>query len=279
VSSTSCASPTDRIRLGLHASDTMSGMTSADHHKYRYPDPAENITLTLVDQSELSPELWGEQESSVLAKIDEALRHGRLLTLLDYGSGTGRLAVRYAEIFERVTSFEPDAGRAREQRDFIAMTPLADRIRVIEDLAVADAEYNAVLCSHVIQHVPRAVAERVLQDITGHVEHGGVVVLLTTLSPDKDPHYVLSYVSDAGRAVEDDVSAVEFENAAREDVIGVLPVRFFPLAGLVAELDRLGMDTLGAFGFHGSSGIVGPATEASPELLRCRDVALVTRRR
>ena len=257
----------------------MVRMASGGDDTYRYPDVNDHITLTLIDQCEIPPGVWEDQESTVLAGVDEVLRQGPLRRLLDYGSGGGRLAVRFADTFESVTSFEPDPDRAQLQREFLATRPQGRRIRVVEDPSDAGADFDVVLCSHVIQHVPHAMADSVLHDVSTRVARGGFAVILTTLSPRSTPVFVLNYVTEDGRAVEDEVSADTFEAALRTRSIGVLPIRFFPFDVLVADLDRLGMDTVTAFGFHGNSGVVGPTTVTSPELLRCRDMVLVTRRR
>jgi SAM-dependent methyltransferase len=245
---------------------------------YRYPDPGERVTTAIIGRSGIA-DVWGEQEQTVLAGIDELLRSGPRGSLLDYGSGLGRLSLRYAATFDRVTSFEPDPSRAAEQRAILATAPGAERIRLIEEIRHADHGYDAVLCSHVIQHVPHAVASRVLGEVAARVGPGGAAIVLTTLSSDAEPCYVLNYIDTDGEPVEQEVALDAFERAFAAPAAGVLPVRFFTFAGLVDELRRWDLDTLAAFGFHGTHGVVGPTTEATPDLLRCRDIAVVARRR
>jgi hypothetical protein len=58
---------------------------------------------------------------------------------------------------------------------------------------------------------------------------------------------VLNYVTEDGRAVEDEVSADTFEAALRTRTIACCRSDSFPFDVLVADLDRLGMDTVTAF--------------------------------
>jgi cyclopropane fatty-acyl-phospholipid synthase-like methyltransferase len=222
---------------------------------------------------------WEQQESAVLEQVDGILRRYPRQAALDYGSGLGRLARRYAAIFRQVTSYEPDAGRARQQRESMAGSADADRIRLVSDVADVGDGYDAVVCSHVIQHVATPTAGDILQDIALRIHPGGHLLLVTTLSPHSSDMFVVDRIAEDGAVVEDEVSWAGFNSTAEAGTQGVLPVRFFSFDDLVSVLAKLGMDLVSAFGFHGGAGVVGPLGAATPELLQCRDVAILGRLR
>ena len=248
-------------------------------HPYEYPDDGDRVTLAIMAQSDLSPEQWEYEESAVLEHIDAIILEGPRDRLLDYGSGLGRLALRYAATFDHVASYEPDLGRANMQRDHVAADEYGARVQVASDPSELGADFDAAVCSHVIQHVPTDVVTTILGDITGRLRRGGHLLLITTLSADPNPRFVVGRFSDAGRAVEDAVSQETFNETLRGSPSGQLPVHFFPYADLIEILDEQGMDLVVAYAFHGTVGVVGPLLSAAAEVVGCRDVAVLARRR
>lgn len=247
----------------------------SDGQPYHYPDEGDRVTVALMGQQALSPSEWERQESAVLARMEQTFRQHPHDAALDYGSGLGRLAIRFASVFHRMTSYEPDAGRARQQRDITANSPLADRIRVVSDVADIGSGYDAVICSHVIQHVVTGAAGEILRDTSARIRIGGHLLLLTTLSPRPSEMFVVGRVSDIGQVVEDEVSRATFDTTLQSGRQGILPVRFFAYDDLLAAVTEVGMDVVAVYGLHGAIGIVGPLRAASPDLLRCRDIAML----
>jgi SAM-dependent methyltransferase len=246
---------------------------------YSYPDEGDRITLALMRQREFQVEQWEQQELTILDQIDAILARSRRDILLDYGSGLGRLAIRYAASFARVVSYEPDAQRAVRQRERLAALPGDGRIRVVSSLDEAGADYDTVLCSHVLQHVPVEVATDILDEIGRRIRPHGHVLLITTLSSKERDTFVIGRLLETGSVTEDEVSSEIFNVTARSGANGLLPVRFFAFQDLVATLASRRLDLVTAFGFHGNAGIVGPLTTVMPELLKCRDVAVLARRK
>jgi SAM-dependent methyltransferase len=242
---------------------------------YRYPDHGDRVTVALMSRGGLSHEEWEAQEAHVLSRLDDVLAGAPARTLLDYGSGLGRLALRYAGMFERVTAYEPDLHRADEQRRCVAGQPRVEVVTRLDDTAVG---YDAVVCSHVIQHVRTDMVEPVVRDVVGRVRDGGHVLLITTLSPGPEPRFVIGSLDGDGAVVERPVSKQEFDAAVAGDP-GQLPVHFFPYGWLLAACDAVGLEPVAAYGLHGRAGVVGPVTSETPELLACRDIALLARRR
>jgi SAM-dependent methyltransferase len=246
---------------------------------YHYPDEGDRVTLALMEQRGIPRSEWERQEEAVLGRIDRVLLRYRHGTALDYGSGYGRLARRYAGIFRRVTSYEPDAERAGQQRELVAGSTGADRIAVVSDLGDAGTGYDAVICSHVIQHVASPTARSILRDIADRMRPTGHLLLVTTLSPGSSDRFVVSRLADNGDVVEDSVSRDRFDSAFQTGTQGLLPVRFFAFDDLRATLAELGMDLAAAYGFHGDAGVVGPLQAATADLLRCRDIAVLAQLR
>ena len=259
-----------------------------DHRSagYRYADPGDRLTRQLIAQSGLSDEAWERQESLVLDELT-----GPLTTLeprrrlLDFGSGLGRLSVRFAGLFDQVTSIEPDVDRARAQAATVAASPYADRIQLTSGgLGPAEVgQYDAVICSHVIQHVGTATANSILDTLAAALRPGGYLLLLTTLTSTTAERFVIKRLAAGSRVFEQDVSRAEFELACRTNEIGRLPVRFFSYSDLADALARRSLRLVASYLFHGRLGVVGPVT-APPvptggiaEPLAWRDIAILAR--
>lgn len=234
-------------------------MVAAMSHSYRYPDPGDRVTAGAiravgVDEAELR-----RQESEVLDIFEKRLGIEPRRSLLDYGSGEGRLSGRFAALFANVVAYEPDEDRRAVHAGLIS--PGSD----IELLAAFDrsahaARFDAVICSHVIQHVSRDEAEVVLGDLAAALRPGGILLLLTTstgLLWDDKPRFFVSRLGPAGEAVESEVSAVEFDAAFRRNTCGELPIHFYGKSELLDSLTRHGFADLQAYGLHGNAGVVG----------------------
>jgi len=258
-------------------------MSASQFQEYRYPDPGDRLTATFILRSELEEAEWARQESQVLDLLSEPWR--RLdppARLLDFGSGLGRLTLRFAGGFDRVVSVEPDADRAAGQREAVAASPHGSRVEIRSEVSSeADRTYDAVLCSHVIQHVTADAALAVLNELARLLQPGGHLLLTTTLAPDGEDRYAIKENGRGGFS-ERDVGPEEFDAACRVNRTGLLPVHFYGYPGLVADLERRGLDVVGGYGFHGVHGVVGPLAippERTSEFDACRDLAVLAVRR
>jgi SAM-dependent methyltransferase len=249
---------------------------------YRYPDQGDGLTLRLIADSGLSLAEWEAQESAVLDALSVLLgglpSRGRLL---DFGSGLGRLAIRFAGLFDRVTSIEPDASRAAVQRKHLAAAGRLDQVEV-RTAGLDDADvgvYDAAVCSHVVQHVQAAAALAILDGLARALRPGGYLLLLTALAPPDGDRFAINDIDTDGGFIERPVTPDEFDAACRDNVEGRLPVRFFTYQSLIDLLRERGVRPVAAYGFHGPSGVFGPLPGQGQDLpaavAGCRDLAVL----
>lgn len=260
-----------------------------DHRpvEYRYPDPGELLTLQAIADTGLSVDAWEGQESQVLdALTDPWSRLAPPRRLLDFGSGLGRLTLRFAGLFDLVTSIEPDVDRARAQVEAVAVSGLADRIQVrTNGLGSADyGQYDAVICSYVLHHVDTAAASSILDELALAPRPDGYLLVLTTLTSSTSERFTIERLDADNRLLEQEVSRAEFDLSCRSNEVGRLPVRFFSYSDLTDAFARRSLRMVASYLFHGRLGVVGPLT-APPVLtsrtvkpLPWRDIAILARR-
>ncbi|HKA70094.1 MAG TPA: methyltransferase domain-containing protein [Actinomycetes bacterium] len=260
-----------------------------DHRpvEYRYPDPGERLTLQVIADSGLSVDAWEGQESQVLDALTDPLATlAPPRRLLDFGSGVGRLALRLAGLFDQVTSIEPDPDRARAQVEAIAVCGLADRIQVrTNGLGPADhGQFDAVICSHVLQHVDTAAASSILDELAIAPRPDGYLLVLTTLTSSTSERFTIERLDADNRLLEQEVSRSEFDLSCRSNEVGRLPVRFFSYSDLTNAFARRSLRLVASYLFHGGLGVVGPLiappalTNPPVEPLPWRDIAILARR-
>ncbi|MEQ1577379.1 MAG: bifunctional 2-polyprenyl-6-hydroxyphenol methylase/3-demethylubiquinol 3-O-methyltransferase UbiG [Hyphomicrobium sp.] len=101
------------------------------------------------------------------------------LTVLDIGCGGGLVSEPVARMGAKVTGLDPGeenivAARAHAEPQGL---PIEYRIGLVEDLAAAGEQFDAVLCLEVVEHVPDVGA--FLKTCAGLVRPGGVMILST----------------------------------------------------------------------------------------------------
>lgn len=199
---------------------------------YRYPDPLDVITSTLLESLDPDPAVWRSREEADLGPVLDALPGGG--RVLDVGAGRGRLADRLADRFERVIALEPDPSRAEDCRRAVAGR--ANVTVVCADLAGAplgEGEVDAVVCHHVLQHVPTGAVPTMLAGMRRVLRPGGTLVLVTTLTDGPDAFVALGR---RGKAVtQRRISAGEFDMLAA-GAGHLLPVHLFSEETLVRLL-------------------------------------------
>jgi hypothetical protein len=253
-------------------------VASGDQRAYRYPDDGDAVAVGIIAASGLSGQEWEQQESFVLQQFDKTISAAEAHRMLDYGSGLGRIAKRYASLFESVTSYEPDADRLRDQQDQIEPDPNRDRIDLISALNDSHIGYDLAVCSHIIQHVSTELIDDLMDDLVSRVRRGGHFILLTTLSAEDQQQFAIGRLH-AGRSIEVSVSRDEFNAATRDGGHQLLPVHFFPFATVISLCGVRGLEVVEAYGLHGRVGVVGPVATMTSQLDSCRDIAVLARRR
>ena len=115
------------------------------------------------DEPEAVPSRTSKRANRLFGKVWPFLRDRKDLTVLDFGGGDGRLMQRFVEAGARVDLI--DYGTAT--------TAGVRRIGDTEASLQPGVEYDAIISSHVIEHVPNPV--EILTSLTRHLKSDGVL--------------------------------------------------------------------------------------------------------
>lgn len=218
---------------------------------YRYPDTLDLVTSALIAQHG-DRETWRVREEKGLAAVLAALPHGG--RVLDVGAGRGRLAARLAGRFDDVVALEPDPDRAAECA--AAVSGMGNVAVVVADLLSAplpESFFDAVVCHHVVQHVPVSVLPAMIDRMRRLLVPGGTLALVTALATGDDEFIALDTAD--GTVTTRRVSAEEFDTLAAGGP-GPLPVHLFADRTLRSHLSLFSaVDTKA----HGGEGVLHSA--------------------
>ena len=202
------------------------------------PSPAyhnewDQIVTGFIARNEPFLGYWERSEKFALELIDSSVRPRRH-RLLDLGCGGGRLLVRYAKSFDEVVALEPDPvrmGRAVATAREAGLNNVRFVNALFEDCASNLGAFDVVLCSHVIQHLPLAAVEPMMQRIYARLVRGGLVVLLTAHSCRQSDAFKLWSLSDT--RWETEVGGDEFNRILADECRNdTLPIHAFGLRSL-----------------------------------------------
>lgn len=137
----------------------------------------------------------GRRQAEGLARRIEAYT-GRSLDgarLLDYGCGTGRVAVALAERCERLYGLDIMPGALRMAQETAAALGVHNAEWLdASSLPALAGRYDAVISTWVFQHIPTRQGERILRTILEGLAPGGVGAIHFTMRPPRALTGVLS---------------------------------------------------------------------------------------
>lgn len=200
---------------------------------YRYPDTFDLATSALIARHG-DREAWRMREEEDLSAVLAALPDGG--RVLDVGAGRGRLAIRLADRFETVVALEPDPERAAECE--VAVSGMGNIAVVVADLLSAplpESFFDAVVCHHVVQHVPVFVLPAMLERMRRLLVPGGALAIVTASATGDDELVALETAG--GTVATRRVSPEEFDTLAAGGP-GPLPVHLFADRTLRDHLSR-----------------------------------------
>ena len=234
-----------------------------NRQEYHYPDTGDALTIALI-HTESTDAYWQASESHVLELALQFLQtHGTIGRMLDLGCGMGRLLPVFSPHVRTLEGLEPDKERCDAAMRMAASLP---NTAVYQgDYRNMAGSYDAVLCSHVIQHIPRSDCTQLFARLAVHTAPGALVLLTTTYTPEDADRFVReSFV--AGKRQCTPTNAATFDAGAP---LGSLPVRFFAASTLESLASRSGFRIVARYGYH----FAAPADILSVELDQARNAA------
>lgn len=229
---------------------------------YTYPDRQDRLTCQLIE-TEYDGAYWGKSEDAVLSRACDLIHNLRKtghacwsekeLRLLDAGCGLGRLFSVFADAgVDTITAVEPD------QQRFAEAAKEADRVTgksscrvqaLYGDCSVLpeQSSFQIVLSSHVLQHITRAMAEALMEEMSRRLQPGGLFILTTTCTDNTDDLFFRESWRNGERHEE------PIDGTAFDETFGmpdVLPVRIFASDTVKEMAARHGLSFREVLAYH-----------------------------
>lgn len=213
---------------------------------YEYPDVDDRLTRELIDRKEPYPGYWEASENRVLSHAERFLNPEKKGRLLDIGCGDGRLLGKFDTYFGEIIGLEPDRDRLNKAKegagDLEASLELVNKTFLEADF---EDTFDAVLCSHVLQHIQTSSIESFEAKIEDVLEQNGILILTTSHSGRKEDMFLKGYMEE-GEFSEDKISEEEFNSLVTNDE-NVLPVHLFTIRNLRELLDGFRIKSVRVF--------------------------------
>ena len=222
--------------------------------KYTYPDGDDRLTREWFDGAGEEFKRYSEvSDHRVMEKLNGWLQGhtGGQASLLDAGCGEGRLILELAAGFHRVEAVEPDAARIDRAKAKVRLAGLEDKVTfncgTIEQIAPT-ARFDAVVCSHVLQHVHTASVPTLLRRLREVLFDGGQLVLTTCHSTTGQESFDQT-LNQGGQLIAEPVSKEQFD-ALIYNQESILPCRYFTELELTALVVAAGFEIRQVWLFH-----------------------------
>ncbi|MBQ8830054.1 MAG: class I SAM-dependent methyltransferase [Oscillospiraceae bacterium] len=211
---------------------------------YTYPDKNDMLTIQLI-MGVSEGNYWGESENEILKVALDTVKSYDNPKMLDCGCGQGRLFPIFAPHVQSIYALEPDTQRYSIAVDSAAALSEYDIAVKNNDSSSLnrDQEFDIVLSSHVLQHIPESVADSMIADIAAHTAPGGCIIVTTTHTDRAEDILTMEYFKD-GKRVCDEVDEETFKESFSKE--GVLPVRLFADGSVPKLFAKHGFDKVSA---------------------------------
>ncbi len=215
---------------------------------YTYPDQNDLLTMQLI-MGVSEGNYWGESEEGLLPVAIDAIKSYKNPRMLDVGCGMGRLLPVFAPYVKSIYALEPDRQRYLAAADVAAALSEYDITVKNDDSSslTADQQFDVVLSSHVLQHIPSSVADSMIADIAAHTSRGGCIIVTTTHTHFPEDQLTTEFFVD-GKRVCTDVGEDEFAESFSKE--GVLPVRLFADGSVAKMFAKHGFDIVSAMRYY-----------------------------
>lgn len=250
---------------------------------YQYPDENDTITCTFID-TKSNTTYWGESEKHVLQFAIQALKTLSSPRLLDLGCGMGRLFSTFLPYTDSLTGVEPDFARYSVALE-TAHALSSSHLQVLHGYihTVSSSTFDAVICSHIFQHIPFDMVETIMDKLSKLLPSGSLLFLTTTFTTQPQDRFTLEHKEGNSHIVET-VSEQVYQNRFSEN--GILPVRIYSLSTIQTLCKQYGFTIEDYKGYHFSlahmpkpySTTFDDEKNATKDLQDAKDVLYIIRR-
>ncbi len=212
---------------------------------YHYPDRDDLITARGLESSEPYKGYWEKSERRIFnvikATVGEELQRPDTW-LMDAGSGWGRLLPVFGPLFDRVIAVEPDPERLQRAIETANQNGLAKKTffvrSQIQEILWPGESIDAIICSHIIQHVHTDLAPEILSKFRDLLKEDGILFLTTSHSTALRDFFAAGRLD--GEKVSFSLSDLEEFNRLAMSRGDGLPVRFFTIDSVKRLLEEAG---------------------------------------
>lgn len=210
--------------------------------RYIYPDVKDEATYKLIDILEPFSGYYKKSEDYVLCFVERLFEKRNLGSLLDLGCGDARLTVKFSKYFTDIVALDPDRERLQKARHNIKSSGV-EGVKFLQtlflDARLPEDYFDAVICSHVLQHISTGNLADFINKIYKILKVSGFLVLLTTHSRKNHDVYVKSFIK-KDKLFQSAISKREFNSLIFNDK-GILPACIFSLRNLKNALKRFNL--------------------------------------
>ena len=185
---------------------------------YIYNDREESMpTLSAMLTSRLG-DGSGDHEAVYLDTITLMVAAFSSGSMIDIGTGRGRISEAAAGKIREIVALEPDPGRCNWTRELLSKyeSVSVEGLMTREYIAKNPGkQFDLAVLGMVVQHLPTYAAAAVLEDVATLTRSGGIAIASTTHAIEKAKCFTYQHVADA-RISEEEFNAYAADSGAQD---------------------------------------------------------------
>jgi len=220
---------------------------------YTYPDINDNLTGELISKVSVN-NYWDESEKNVLKMCFEKMTgQGKHL---DLGSGQGRLIGPFLSYSSELVAAEPDPSRCEWSKDEAKklneespekkVTVINGDIKAV--ISDGHKDFDSILSSHVIQHIPSKMTEDMLKDACSLLKDNGYLFMTCTYNDTDSDRFTIEVFDENGKREVKNVDEDSFGEAFGKT--NILPVAFYTKKRVIDLIESFGLSLELIYGYH-----------------------------